>query len=358
MNLLTNETAPQTSAGTVALGIYVVLLAFTAVLVLLSIPAGLYAVFSGKLSNSTNVGTIVHPYFWVGPLVSVIGLPVPLGVLFAFLTAVYSGLLLMGLFQSPRPWTAVSTSMKTGFSALGSSPFVVMMVSIAFLTFSASVIDAFTSSAGVPIGGPSGDPLQLFLGFTFAPLVEELGFRVVLIGIVALILSISRPLKDAVAALWRPSRALEGLALGSGASVIIWAATGFSAVTFGACHIICGGGAWDIGKFPEAAFGGLVLGYVYVKYGFHVAVITHWGVDFFGSALAFFGQAAYGIPWNSGTKEFFGQYLVDIDVLYLFGLASFLFVIYRGVKILSARRSAPEDEGFDKGATEGVVVVP
>jgi len=169
---------------------------------------------------------------------------------------------------------------------------------------------------------------------------------------VALILSMGRPWKQALGALWRPSKALEGLAIGSGAAAIIWVATAFSAVTFGACHVICGG-TWDIGKILETTYAGVVLGYLYIRYGFHVAVLTHWGVDFAGSAFAFFGQAAYGISWDSSSSEFFGQYLVDTDMLLLFGLASFIFVMYLVVTKLATGGHPAGTSGFDKGQLEG-----
>jgi membrane protease YdiL (CAAX protease family) len=325
------EQSRSVGAGAVTVAIFVILFAFTTALVAFSIPAGIYAMFSGTLSNTTSSATLVHPYLWIGPLPLVFGSFVTAGLLFASVTVFYLAFLLYGLFQRVRPWRAVVDSFRGGFSTLLSSPFVVMVTAIGFLTFTSTLIDNITSSAGVPIGGPTGDPLTLFLGFTYAPLVEELGFRMVLIGLVALVLSIGKPWKDALGALWRPSKVMEGFAVGTGAGIIIWIATGLSAVAFGACHVVCGGSAWQIGKFPEAAFGGLVLGYVYVRYGFHVAVITHWGIDFFGSALAFYGQAAYGIPWNSATTEYIGQYLVDYDLLFFFGLASFILVVYLGI---------------------------
>ncbi|MDE1854188.1 MAG: CPBP family intramembrane metalloprotease [Thaumarchaeota archaeon] len=333
------ETGQGRAVGQVLVAVFVILFAFTAVLVLASIPAGAYAIYSGKLSATFTSASLVRPFFWVGPIVFFAPLTLAAGAFFAILSFVYVAFLVYGARQAVRPWTAVSNSFKGGFGALTASPFVVMITSIAFLTFTASIIDALISSAGVPIGGISGDPLKLLLGFTASPLVEELGFRVALVGIVALILSVGRPWKEALGALWRPSKVTQGLAVGSGVSIIIWAATAFSAVTFGACHVVCGGGAWDIGKLPEAAYGGFVLGYLYVKYGLHVAVIAHWGVDYFGSAFAFFGQAAYGVPWNSGTSEFVGQYLVDVDVLLLFGLASFIAVVYIGVKRHASRKA-------------------
>lgn len=338
---------------TVLLGVFIILLTFTVALVALAFPAGAYSVYSGRLSQNFTASSLIRPYLWIGPALQTTPLVVGAGVAFAVLTVVYAAFLLYSWVQRENPIRAISKSFKEGFGTLTSSPFLVIILSIGFLNFTAAMIDVAVSATGTPIGGLAGDPLELLIGFAYAPLAEELGFRVLLIGLVAFILSLSRPWKSALAALWRPSKAIEGLAVGSGASIIIWAATGFSAVTFGACHVVCGGGSWDIGKLPEAIYGGLVLGYLYVKYGFHVALLAHWGVDFFGSVFSFFGQAAYGIPWNSSTTEFVGQYAVDLDLLFLFGLVSFIVVAYLGVKKLVRWRSGDSSGDFNRISGEG-----
>lgn len=333
---------------------FAALFVITVFLIVLSFPAGAYSVYSGRLSQSFTYDSAIRPYFWIGPSAQYAPFVVSAGAWYAVLMAFYLLFFAYALSQKEHFWGALRAGFRTGFEALTSSPFVVTVVSIGFLIFSSSLVDLLVSSAGAPIGGPTGDPLELFLGFSIAPLVEEVGFRLFLIGTVALILSLGRPWRAALGALWRPSRVLEGVAVGSGVSMIIWAATGFSAVTFGACHVVCGGGSWDVGKLPEAIYGGFVLGYLYVRYGLHVAVLAHWGVDFFGSVYAFFGQAAYGIPWDSATKEFAGQYLVDIDMLFLFGLASFLLVVYLGLKKIARWRSTGSSGEFKAPPTEGV----
>ena len=326
---------------------FVVLMVLTICLVVFSVPAGIYTVFSGNLSQ---VSLTLHPYLWIGPFLALLQfITVSEEYWFLFLTAVYCFFMAVSLRQRESPAGAIRAAFRDGFPSLMSSPFLVFIIATGFLAFSASVIDELVNSSGVAIGGPTGDPLELLVGFTTAPLVEELGFRVVLIGIVALILSIGRPWRDALGSLWRPSRALEGAAVGSGAAILIWAATGFSALTFGACHVVCGS-SWDIGKFPEAAYGGLVLGILYVKYGFHVAVLVHWGINYFGGIYAFFGQAAYGIPWTNTANEFVGQLLVDVDMLFLFGLASFLLVLY--LVLRRAGRWRGERTGEFKGLSE------
>jgi len=91
---------------------------------------------------------------------------------------------------------------------------------------------------------------------------------------------------------------LEGRAMGSDRNAVLLVALAASSVAFGILHVSNGSG-WAIGKLPEATFGGLVLGYLYIRYGLHMAVLTHWGIDYLGTVFAFFGQGAYGIPWGS-----------------------------------------------------------
>ncbi len=339
------------------LTVFLALTFLTVALVVFSVPAGVYAVFSGRLSQIswTSLG---HPYLWVGPVFQSLSfITVSIGSWFLFLTAVYCLFMAIAFRERGGPLSAIRSAFRDGSASLMTSPFLAFVIGTGFLAFTATIIDSVVSSSGAAIGGPLGDPLELLLGVTAAPLVEELGFRVMLIGSVALILSIGRSWRDALGSLWRPSKALEGIAVGSGATIIIWAATAFSAATFGACHVFCGT-TWDLGKLPEATYGGLVLGVLYVKYGFHVAVLVHWGINYFGSVYAFFGQAAYGVPWTSTVNEFAGQLLVDVDMLLLFGLASFLLVLYLVLRRFSLRRDSLAAEGFDKGPLQGGTVEP
>ena len=343
-------------ASRLATTFLLVLMGFTVILIVLSFPAGVYAVFHGGLSTTLAYGSLVTTYLWIGPIPAISPFTVPLGGLFLALTAIYAGLFIFGFRQSPGPEKAAREALRSGVGSLMTSPFFVILVSIGFLSFTAIIATWLSELGAGSVGNPFSnvDPLLEFGSLTFAPLREEVGFRLVLIGLVAFVLSMGKPAREAVKSLWRPSAAYEGVAVGGTASLIIWLATGASAVTFGVCHITCGGGSgWNWAKFPEAAWGGLVLGYLYVRYGLHVATLAHWGVDYLGSAFSFFGQSAYGVSLTS-ANEFVGQYAVDLDMLWLFGLASFLLVVYLGVKRLAARR--PATGVVDKGPPTGGVL--
>ena len=336
------EAHKPSSAGLFVAVVFVFLLFLTAALVFASFPVGAYAFFSGNLSGNFSASSLGNPYLWVGPLPVVLPFQTSYGTAFLFVSFVYVAMFVAAATQGRRLTSAVSSVMKEGLRGLFSNTLIVVLVSIGFLVFTATVLDSLVIAAGGTIGNQifAGDPLRILVGLTLTPLREEFGFRMLVIGLFAVALSVGRPARSALLAFWRPSAAYQGLAVGGAAFAIIWAVTGASAVAFGVCHVstICGGG-WDLAKLPEATYGGIVLGYLYVKYGFHVAVLAHWGVDYFGLIYAFFGQAVSGIPWNSATNEYVLQQVVDVDLLFLFGVASFLVVIYVGVKGLVAKRA-------------------
>ncbi len=125
-----------------------------------------------------------------------------------------------------------------------------------------------------------GNNLVQFLYITAAPLFEEFGFRVILIGIPLLALYSCRSSAGYIlGCLWNPSK-LE--IANYRKAIILIVAVG---VLFGLAHIAFGQ-AWSEGKFAQAAVGGIILGWVYVRYGFVSALLIHWATNYFIYAYA------------------------------------------------------------------------
>ena len=327
-------------SGQVVGMIFAFLLAFTTGLLILSIPAGVYAFFFTQLSSTGYTWmTNGHLFLWVGPAPAVLPVVTSIGVSFLAVTVIYVIMLAYSTQQGADPLRAMAEGVRSGVASFFSSPFLVAVTSVGFLVFTASVIDSVVSGTA-----PSSDPLLSMASLANAPLVEEFGFRMLMIGLVIGLVSLGGGTRKALKPLWRPSAAFDGTVSSRTVKIILAVLLALSAVTFGVTHVLYG---WSSGKFFEASYGGIVLGYVYIKYGFHISVLTHWGVNYFGSAFAFFGQGVYGIPWDSTTTEFVLQRVVDFDLLYFFGLACFLVVVYVGIRKLVLSRSA-------KGATAPV----
>ncbi len=331
------EQQPNRALRSVIAAVVLILFGLTAALVILSFPLGVYTVFFTHLSNSTAT-TAGYPFLWVGPVAVVLPIPVTFGAAFLAVVAVYAGMFVLAAYQGKSLPSAIVSGLKNGYQDFLSNRALLTLVSIGFLVFTAAVIDEIVTAAGPPIGNPftGGDDLLTFLQLTLAPLREEFGFRVLIIGVATAVVTLPRPeiaarktIESVLRTLWRPSVAYESLDSGSNTLVlvVIWAAGALSAVTFGACHVACGGGGWQLGKLPEAVYGGVVLAYLYIRYGFHVAVLAHWGIDYLPSVFAFFGQGAYGIPWDS-SPGYVLQQIVSSDLFGIFGLASVLMILH------------------------------
>ena len=123
--------------------------------------------------------------------------------------------------------------------------------------------------------GTSNDLIQFF-DLTLAPLVEEFLFRGILIGIPIFLLYSNRfSFKFFIKSLWRPWQNLEIVEKRKGLFVIV-----VVGIVFGASHIIFSEG-WSAGKFAQASIGGIIIGWVYFRYGFAPAIIIHWATNYF-----------------------------------------------------------------------------
>jgi hypothetical protein len=335
-----------------ALVVFAALLGLTATLILLSFPVGIYTFFFTHLSTSYSPSSTATPFLWIGPLPVPLPVAVSYSALFVFVTIVYAAMFVYAARHGIGVVAAFRAAFNHGVERLFANSAIVTVVSIGFLVFSASLIDVLVLTAGAHIGDPfvGEDPLRVFLGFSLAPLREEFGFRVLIIGLAAFAVTLWRSGRLALHSLWRPSVAYEGSGADTLTLVIIWVAAAFSAGTFGACHVVCGSGGWELGKLPEATYGGVVLSYLYIKYGFHAAVLGHWGVDYFGSVFAFFGQGAYGVPWES-IPQYTLQLLTTLDLTLLFGVASFVVVMYIGLRKLAARRLSTGEAAGGAGSS-------
>jgi len=321
--------------------VFVVLLLLTAALVVLSFPAGIYTVFYTSISSSFSASSVLQGvYIFIGPFVALLPLAGSMGGFFVGLTVIYAAMMLLAARQGRGMFSSLKGAFTEGVGSVFKNTFFVTLISICFLGFTILVIDSVETTGGVPIGNISGDAMSLFMSLTIAPLREEFGFRMLLVGLPAVLLCLGRGWTRGLKSLWRPSASYEGDVNTTFQQVVLGAATVVSSVLFGVVHITSGAG-WEIGKLPEAAVAGVVLCYVYIRYGFHVAVLTHWGIDYLDSVFAFFGQGAYGIPWTA-DNGYILQQVTAVDVIELFGIASFVAVCYLGLKGWLAGRISAE----------------
>jgi len=115
-----------------------------------------------------------------------------------------------------------------------------------------------------------------FFYVSLAPIAEEIGFRVFLIGLpLFAFYSHKSSVKHFFKALWSPSSNLHIYESRRAIILII-----IVAVFFGLAHIISGE-PWSGGKFAQATASGIILGWLYFRFGLISAILVHWAVNYF-----------------------------------------------------------------------------
>ena len=294
-----------------------------------SFPLGIYTIFFTNLATPPITSALIVRDLGVFVGLYSFNLPVSisLGALFAILIVIYAALFLYAGKQGPGAAHAMKASLTQGFDALYGSPLVVTVMALGATIFLIGILDLLLSAVNVPTGNLTGDPLEIFVSLTLAPLREEFGFRVAFIGLAAFLIMVWTSPRRATKALWRPSVIYDGGRADIVKKTILYFALAASAVLFGLAHVLPGS-TWQVGKVPQAALAGAVLGLLYIQYGFHAAVLLHWGVNYFGTVFAFFGQGFWGVPWSSSPGTLLDQF-VALDLIILLGLTSFVLLSYK-----------------------------
>jgi hypothetical protein len=140
-----------------------------------------------------------------------------------------------------------------------------------------AVINFIQEGFGVSTVPPTveNDLIQFFY-VSLAPITEEIGFRVFLIGLPLVVFYSHRTsVKHFFKGLWFPS---DNLHIPESRRAIILII--IVAVFFGLAHIISGE-PWSSGKFAQATVSGIILGWLYFRYGLISAILVHWATNYF-----------------------------------------------------------------------------
>jgi len=115
-------------------------------------------------------------------------------------------------------------------------------------------------------------------------------------------------LKHFFKSLWQPSKNLEITNYKKVIALILTVA-----IFFGAAHIISGI-PWSTGKFAQATVAGILIGWVYFRYGFLLAILIHWATNYFIFSYVFFISE---ITQSNITDEFSNPFSNTLEVLLL-----------------------------------------
>ncbi len=323
-----------------ALGIALLALAF------ISMPVGAYAFFSNQINGTSATANLNELYLYVVGVQVLFPVPAGLATLgntFFLMWAIYVAFMVL-LVRGP--WYSLVKALRSiasdGTLAVYSSGALVWSLAFPLTLLMAVFIDNLVTSAGVPIGSlPTVDARFVFWQTTYAPLVEEIGFRVTIVGVVALLMAMNAGGGwRSLWALWHPSRALGSIGVETWKQPGMYAAVLGSAAIFGIAHVL---GGWQIGKFFSAFAVGLVFGFLYYTHGLPLAVIMHWGFDYFGYSLFYFDQIR-GLPplsneFTSLASLQYTQFYSDL-LTYMISIGVLVLVVYIVGREIVARQRA------------------
>lgn len=160
----------------------------------------------------------------------------------------------------------------------------------AVLVLASAAIAALQAHAGVPAAEPpAGDEMLRFFEVAKAPIAEEIGFRVALIGVpLFLACAGAASVRSLARVLWHPHRHLPRTRRTRRAAAALIAGT---AVFFGVAHVLSGE-PWGIGKLAQATASGAILGWVYYRHGLAPAILVHWAANYFVFSYAYYAALA------------------------------------------------------------------
>lgn len=185
------------------------------------------------------------------------------------------------------------------------------------------VMTIILEETGVQVGGLKfEDKAVEYLEITYAPIKEEIGFRMTFIGAFsALAYAIlgGRGMFNMVRGIVYPRRLLEGLSADGRRllTISVWVLVILSSLIFGTAHVLFPSG-WMLGKVFTATLSGAALGYLYVRYGLPSAITSHWIFNYVVETADILSETAYVVS-------------IGVKILIFAGFLSLLYIVSRGL---------------------------
>lgn len=248
-------------------------------MMILSFPLGTFVVFHTEVGGDIN---FEYPLNEFEIFVAGIGLSIPLAIevgdAFIVLWIVYVVLFTIALLGPKDGFLNTMSSLLSHGKLNTKSNYLVAVTKwFSILILVSAIINSVQEIFGVSTVPPIAENnLIQFFYVTLAPLTEEIGFRVLLIGLpLFAIYSHKSSIKHLFKSLWFPSDNLH--VYDSKRAIILIAIV---AVFFGLSHIISGE-PWSDGKFAQATASGIILGWLYFRFGLVSAILVHWATNYF-----------------------------------------------------------------------------
>ena len=247
-------------------------------IMIFSFPIGAYIVFNTEIGNEINYEYPLQSLdFFIAGISIQIPIDFELGDAFIVLWSIYAIIFAIAMFGPQKNFfKGLATIMNEG-KFVTSNYMISMIKWFTILILVSAIINIVQESIGITTEPPIAEnDLIQFFDVTKAPIIEEIGFRVLLIGVpLYAIYSHKASAKHFFKSLWHPHRNLHIFENKKAVALIV-----LVAVFFGLAHIISGE-PWSSGKFAQATASGIIIGWVYFRYGLAPALLIHWATNYF-----------------------------------------------------------------------------
>ena len=306
-----------------ALGIpFTALLSIIFGLLLVSFPIGIYVVFESEIGGDINYELpITHLDLFNGTAMYQSSIGISVGDVFVVLWTFYVVIFVIAIL-GPKHGFLKSLSPIISFGKYETKSNYMFGVTkwFSILILVSALINFIQEEFGIVTVPPlaENDLIQFFY-VSLAPLIEEFGFRLILIGIPLFALySHKSSTRYFIKCLWNPNN----LCIRDSKKAIFLIV--FVGVLFGFAHIAFGV-SWSEGKFAQATASGIILGWVYLRYGFVVSLLIHWATNYFIFSYANFISQ---LNFISMEDAFSHSLMSSLELLFLISGALSIFVLF------------------------------
>ena len=282
-------------------------------LFLVSFPIGIFVVFESDIGGDINYEyPLTHLDLFSGTDLYQTPTDVSVGDVFVLLWTFY---IVIFVIAALGPKHGFLTSLSPIISFGNYSGTLNYMIGVtkwfSILILVSALINFIQEGFGIVITPPttSNDLIQFFY-VSLAPLLEEFGFRFLLIGIPLFMLySNKSSIRHFIKCLWNPNN----LNIYDSKKAIFLIV--FVGIIFGFTHIAFGE-SWSEGKFAQATASGIILGWAYLRYGFVASLLIHWATNYFVfSYVNFISQ----LNFISVEESFSHSLMSSLELLLLVG---------------------------------------
>jgi hypothetical protein len=289
-------------------------------LMVVSFPLGTYAIFNSEIGNDIDYSFPLEKFdIFIAGINIQLPLEYEIGDVFVIFWSIFVILFVISFLGPKKNFIKTIGGILSNDKNSFSDNYLINIIKwFTILVLISAVITIIQENFGIITEPPdTSNDLILFLQISIAPITEEIGFRLVLIGVpLFLIYSHKSSIKFFFKSLWTPYSTLHIYDSKKAIAIIV-----IVGIFFGVAHVISGE-PWTMGKVLQASVGGIIIGWVYFRYGLVAAIMLHWATNYFIYSYLFLISEINGISvHNASSHSMIGTFEIILIISGIISIA-------------------------------------